>query len=211
MQIESTLQQISRDLDARASESQERQAVYGMLVGNGSSSDLVQRTLPDMDELAHTLYAIFQDAATDQQLSEADASDPKGPAQSAARHSLRFRTFDELERYCERVQANQQSLEQELGQLEYEWNQLYGRKRQTLDSLHRELFGDLTSSTPMVLPESIAKSLHEAVVSNEQSEQKLHEALESLRLNKRALDVDPSKRARQEAGFERLKSELHDQ
>lgn len=212
MQIESTLQQISRNLDAKARESQERQALYTMLVSNGSSSDFVQRTLPDMDEVAHALYAIFQDAGTNRQESKADGNESSDRSQdtlqSAARHSLRFRTFDELERYCERVQANQQSLEQELVQLDHEWAQLYDRKRRTLDSLRRELFGDLTSSTPMVLPELIAKSLHEAVVSNEQSEQRLHEALESLRLKKRALDVDPSKRAQQEADFERLKSEL---
>lgn len=211
MQIESALQQISQYLNAKANESQQRRALYAMLASDGASSDLVQRTLPDMDELAHMLYAIFQQAATDQH-SKADENETNTASlQSGTRHSFRFRTFDELERYCERVQANQQSVEQELFQLEHEWAQLFSRKRQTLDSLRRELFGDLTSSTPMVLPETIAKSLQEAVASNEQSEQKLHQALESLRLHKRALEVDPSKRAQQEADFERLKRELDQQ
>ncbi|GLD95893.1 hypothetical protein PINS_up004571 [Pythium insidiosum] len=122
----------------------------------------------------------------------------------------RQRTFDELVRLAELKRHNDLSLKERVTRLRDEWKRLLTSKLHTLQQLRVELFGDATSSTPMLLPVEVSDAVLSATASKDHVEEKLHDALETLRLHKRSNAVDPSKRMAQERDKARLRSELMD-
>ncbi|KAJ0399647.1 hypothetical protein ATCC90586_001902 [Pythium insidiosum] len=81
------------------------------------------------------------------------------------------------------------------------------QRQPTFDEL---LFGDSVSSTPLLLPSEVSEAMLSATASKDQTEQRLHDVLETLRMHKRSISVDPSKRMAQERDIARLRHELVD-
>ncbi|KAF1315516.1 hypothetical protein FI667_g16000, partial [Globisporangium splendens] len=181
-----------------------------------SSDALVRASLPDTDEIAHALYDYMErqvDTTTrSQQLQQNDEN-----ARSSFRHlsssSFRLRTFDDLAHLCDRKLANDASIAERLEQVDHEWRTMFEKKRTAFVMLRRELFGTekharSSDVAPMLLPHQLVAAFQEAKTTKEQTEQDVYAALESLRLKKRELAMDPTRRQQQEEQFARLQREL---
>lgn len=166
-------------------------------------------SIPDADEIAHALFDYLLHRADGNQMhSTATPHEPDCNAYPSS--SLRMRTFDELVRLCERKRSDETSVTQNLEHVEQEWRALYASQRSALLDLRSELFGDSTSTTPMLVPPSLSTLVQEAVASKDHAEQELHATLETLRTKKRALTMEPTMRQQQQEKFVRLQRELEE-
>lgn len=173
----------------------------------GTEAGHPRSSIPDAEQIAHALYDYLQHSlqSRQQQHNSIDTFHTEG---GARRHSFRLRTFEELVRLCDETSAEQARVAESLDHVDHEWLQLYESKRQNFLALRNELFGDSTSSTPMLMPPNLVALLREAAEAKEHTEQELHTTLESLRLKKRELAMDPTRRQQQTDNFERLKQQL---
>lgn len=176
---------------------------------DGSSGVGYSRSsIPDADQVAHALFDYLQHSLQSRHQNQQHNSIDTFYTDGARRHSFRLRTFEELVRLCDQTSAEQARVAESLDHVDREWLQLYESKRRDFLALRNELFGDSTSSTPMLMPPNLVALLQEAVEAKEQTEQELHTALESLRLKKRELAMDPTRRQQQTDNFERLQQQL---
>lgn len=176
---------------------------------NGGSEVWYSRSsIPDADQVAHALFDYLQHSVQSRHQNQQHNSIDTFYTDGARRHSFRLRTFEELVRLCDQTSAEQARVAESLDHVDREWLQLYESKRQDFLALRNELFGDSTSSTPKLMPPNLVALLQEAVDAKEQTEQELHTAFESLRLKKRELAMDPTKRQQQTDNFERLQQQL---
>lgn len=207
--IEQTLGYLFNDLAAANARAQERLQTH---LGDSSSpanhwsssqlpiTQLARSSIKDTDEVAHAVFTRLERTTCQQRTGEGDI----GGRSSAAR----FRTFDEMARLGEHASANEAKLRDDKQTLTAEWHRVFASKRSALDTLRKQLFGDATSATPLLLPSHLSAAVQEVVESKDKAEADLHAALEDLRIKKRALAMDPSILAQQHADKEHLRSAL---
>jgi hypothetical protein len=180
-----------------------------------SNDALVRASLPDTDEIAHALYDYMErqvgPTMTQQQLQQHDAEHARSSLRHLSSPSFRLRTFDDLARLCDRKLANDASVAEKLEHIEYEWRTLFEKKHAAFLTLRRELFGaekHAASTGVTLLPSHLVAAFQEAMTAKEQTEKDVYAALESLRLRKRELAMDPTRRQQQEEQFTCLQREL---
>lgn len=122
--------------------------------------------------------------------------------------SFQLRTYDELVRLCERARTDDASVNETLEHVDQQWQAQFTAQRIRVQTLWRELFGDALAATLVLVPPALTAQYQDAVAAKERTEQELHSALESLRIKRRALAVDPSMREHQHANALRLRQEL---
>ncbi|TMW67999.1 hypothetical protein Poli38472_007671 [Pythium oligandrum] len=197
LHVEAIFRRLTTQLQQLNELTHKRIVSYDTSSGSDAAFDTLGRSyLNEHDRLAHELFETLQRVVKGEENGESDHQ-----------HS-RLRTFDKIVRLCELKLSNEQSAQATMQQIRSEWSQLYDSKRYTLNRLRVELFGDSTSSTPLLLPVDLATQLHQAVAAQDHVEQALQAALETLRLHKRAVTADPTKRMQQERDIARLHTQV---
>jgi len=205
--VEQTLGYLFSDLAAANARAQERLQAH---IGDSSlpvnpwsllpTTQLARSSIKDTDEVAHAVFTRLEYITSHERREQSDSG--KRPS------ATRFRTFDEIVRLAERASADEIKLRDDKQALSVEWQRVFSDKRSALDTLRKQLFGDATSTTPLLVPAHLSIAVREGVQAKDKAEAELHEALESLRVKKRALSMDPSVRTQQDTGKERLRSAL---
>ncbi|RLN10569.1 hypothetical protein BBJ28_00019594 [Nothophytophthora sp. Chile5] len=200
-QIETTLDTCMQELRGANTQTTSRLRRYNSSkMGDDSVvNDLERSSLADMDEVGHVLYDYLQELVGHHDVASEERSSSS---------SFHIRTFQEMERLCERKNAAGAGVKSRLEQVDREWANVWDTKRQAVAALRRELFGDAKSATPQLLPVQLAAALDEALQAKDQTEMALQEAQETLRMKKRSVAMDPSVRGEQHEGFARLQREL---
>lgn len=205
--VEQTLGCLFRDLAAANARAQGRLQAHSvdssLPVDQWSSlpaTQLARSSIRDADEVAHAVFTRLERITIHERRGQSD-SDKRSSA-------ARFRTFDELERLAERASADETKLRDDKQTLSVEWQRVFSVKRSALDALRRQLFGDATSATPLLVPARLSSAVRDGIQAKDKAEAELHEATESLRFKKRALAMDPSVWTQQHTDKERLRSAL---
>lgn len=211
--IDIMLSALFKDIEGDSAQIQARltsQPRANHAASNGSGSLQSRSSIPDADQVAHALYDYLHHSLQSRHEQQHQHSSIENiHTEDARRHSFQLRTFEELVRLCDQTRADQARITEGLDHVAREWLQLYENKRRDFLALRNELFKDSTSSsTPMLMPPNLVALLQEAVEAKESTEQELHAALEALRLKKRELAMDPTRRQQQKDNFERLKQQL---
>jgi hypothetical protein len=197
MQIDNIFKQLVDMLRQHNEGTEQRIRSYDMTSGSDAARNAVSQTyLHEQDEVAHRLFEILVRLVH------------RSGEEQITNHSFRLHTFDELVRLCEMKDTNEQRLQQTTKRVHDELKWLYDSKRVTLDGLRQELFGDATSSTPMLLPMELTAALQHASEAKDAAEAGMEKALEMLRLHRRSVQVDPTKRMQQDRDILRLQRQL---
>lgn len=210
--VDTTLSDVFDQLTRSSAESRARLAHAAatadrIRTGPRHKAMITSASIPDTDEIAHALFDYLQHRV-DRHRSPYDASVDSGRVDVPPPPPFRVRTFDELVRLCERQHADDASVAESLERVEHEWRALYDAQHSALLALRRELLGDGLSTTPTLVPPALSTLLADALASKDRAEDALHTMLESLRLKKRALAMEPTKRQQQQENVERLQREL---